>query len=157
MQEIDYFYFAYGSNLSRDRKSSRTGPIREARRCRLMDFRLTFNKKGRNGQVYANVESAPGQEVWGVLYRCDEQAMKKMDEHEGVSSGDYRRETVKVIADDGKVYAALAYVALKTCPEGFPSPDYLQKIVRGAKEHCLPDAYVSKIELQARQADRPGR
>ena len=43
MSTDDRWYFAYGSNLSKERMQRRTGPIAAARVAQLKDFRLAFN------------------------------------------------------------------------------------------------------------------
>ncbi len=84
----DRWYFAYGSNLSRDQKQARTGPIRDARRCRLPGYRWVFNKRGSSkNPVFANIVQDAGHEVWGVAYLCGRSAFEKMDTYEGVGGG----------------------------------------------------------------------
>jgi len=65
----DVWYFAYGSNLDPYQKENRTGPIREAKRARLPNYRFAFNKikniEEKTG--YANVMPDDGQK-FGVLY-----------------------------------------------------------------------------------------
>ena len=82
----DQWYFAYGSNLDIDQKQARTKGIRQAVRCRLRGYRLACNKRGRNGDVYANIVPDAAAEVWGVIYLCCPDALLKMDRCEGVES-----------------------------------------------------------------------
>ena len=147
----DAWYFAYGSNLSPDQKEQRTGSIREAVRCWLPDYRLAFNKRGRGGQCYANIVPEPGQEVWGVIYLCDEGAFQRMDRCEGVAGGHYVRETIRVVLESGEERDAITYIAGNRflCPEGAPSREYLGKIVDGALHHGLPQEYISQLQSKA--------
>jgi gamma-glutamylcyclotransferase (GGCT)/AIG2-like uncharacterized protein YtfP len=107
----DAWYFAYGSNLSVDRKQLRTGRIRKAIRCQLPDYRLAFNKRGSHGDIYANIVHEPGQSVWGVIYLCNAAAMRELDRYEGVAGGHYERLTVEVVTDQGEWVEAVTYVA----------------------------------------------
>jgi cation transport regulator ChaC len=66
----DQWYFAYGSNLSREEKENRTGPIMEARRTRLHGYCIAFNKRGNDRTSKANIIQQEGATVWGVIYRC---------------------------------------------------------------------------------------
>ena len=153
MMPDDTFYFAYGSNLSIDRKQQRTGAIRSARLACLKDYRFAFNKGGASGEVYANIVPALGEVVWGVVYLCNPQAMTWLDEYEGVEGGHYRRITVEVHTNGGQIVRAETYIA----GEGFivkesrPSRSYLERILRGAEEHNLPAEHVRRIEELAGQ------
>jgi len=71
-----------------------------------------------------------------------------MDIFEGVSSGHYLRQTVEVVTRSGEAIEAVTYIAAPehVCDEQAPSADYLERIVRGAREHGLPEKYVRWIE-----------
>jgi len=144
----DQWYFAYGSNLSVGQKELRTGRIRRAIRCRLPGYAFAFNKRGRNGQVYANIVANSKSEVWGVVYLCNPEAMRAMDQYEGVASGHYKRIPVRVVQDTGEETDAITYIAGAdyVCEPGKPSREYLERIVSGAKHHGLPDEYVERIK-----------
>src|SRR5258708_3117388 len=93
---MDRWYFAYGSNLLRDQMVARTGPIRTGddrpRIARLPNYRLAYNLLGSDGQVYANIVE-PGNGVLGVVYRCEWEALEKLD---GYEHGYERREVVVI-------------------------------------------------------------
>ena len=158
-RRVDRWYFAYGSNLCIDQKQKRTGVIRRAVRCRLTEYRFAFNKRGRNGEVFANIMPAPGHEVWGVVYLCSPAALREMDKHEGVSGGDYRHLPIEVVTDDGEKLNALTYVAgvAFVCEERVPSKTYISRIMRGARHHKLPAAYIKAIRDLAGTARRSRR
>lgn len=148
----DQWYFAYGSNLCIDQKEERTGLIRQAVRCRLPGFRFAFNKRGKRGQIYANIVPDDTAEVWGIAYLCNQEAIEKMDRHEGVASGHYERLFVTLEKQAGEKVEAITYVAGKdfVCESGKPSKKYLLKIVSGARHHSLPEEYVAQIESLAK-------
>ena len=87
----DRWYFAYGSNLLTDQMVKRTGPIRQAFRCRLKGFRFAFNQQSDDGQIYANIVHDLTSEVRGVVYLFDPMAFEKMDHYEGVADDHYER------------------------------------------------------------------
>jgi cation transport regulator ChaC len=147
----DRWYFAYGSNLLVEQKIDRTGPIRQAIRCRLTGFRFVFNKRGDDGQIFANIVPDEAAEVWGVAYLCNPQAIEKMDRREGVARGDYEHKQVTVTTDGGKSLNALTYVAGADfiCEPGSPQAGYLSKIINGARQHQLPEDYIARIERLA--------
>lgn len=148
----DTWYFAYGSNLDTVRKEMRTGTIRECHAAKLAGYRLAFNKRGSNGDVYANLIASPTEEVLGVVYYCSEQAIQELDRCEGVASGHYRRCSVEVETLDGRrrlnadVYIAEPEFA---CEETTPSEQYLSHILRGARTHQLPTSYLRMIRIRA--------
>jgi gamma-glutamylcyclotransferase len=144
------WYFAYGSNLCVEQMVRRTGPMGEREErpqvARLPGYRLVFNMRGSDGQVYANV-TQPGDEVIGVLYRCGEAALARLDVYEE----GYDRRQVLVTLENGATREAMAYIARPECTtdEAAPSPEYLEIILRGAKRQGLPQEYIASIESQA--------
>jgi len=146
----DLWYFAYGSNLDVERKEDRTGSIREAHIARLSGYRLAFNKRGANGEIYANLLPNPTEEVYGVIYRCTPEALVELDYHEGVSSEHDRQETIQVKTLAGQTLHAIAYVANPQyiIPGSPPSDEYLGHILRGARSHGLTSSVIRAIETQ---------
>jgi gamma-glutamylcyclotransferase (GGCT)/AIG2-like uncharacterized protein YtfP len=143
------WYFAYGSNLCVEQMIQRTGPMDEEERpciARLPGYRLVFNMRGDDGQVYANITQT-GDGVIGVLYHCGEAALARLDVYEE----GYDRRRVTVTLASGATRDAMAYVARPECTtdEGAPSARYLEIILRGAKRQGLPAAYIASIETQA--------
>ncbi len=138
------WYFAYGSNLCIEQMSLRTGPMDEqtGRIARLPGHRLLFNMRGDDGQVYANLAPGSGG-VIGVVYFCGEAALAKLDVYEE----GYDRRRVVVTLENGETMEAMAYVARPehTTADGAPSAEYLEIILRGARRHGLPEAYIASI------------
>jgi len=141
------WYFAYGSNLCTAQMAARTGVAHagRARRARLPGHRLAFNMRD-GGSTYANVVR-PGDGVSGVLYWCGRRELAALD---GFEVG-YERVPVEVLDEAGVRLDAVAYVAR---PEfvtagDHPATAYLRRIVRGAREHGLPEEYVRVIEAAA--------
>lgn len=144
----DAWYFAYGSNMSMKRKEGRTSPIRQAVRCRLPGHRLTFNKRHQRYAVSANIVADDDEEVWGVIYLCDEETMQELDECEGVRGRHYNRAKVNVLTGSGETIEAVTYIAGEDflCDEAQPHNEYLQLILDGARDHDLPEWYVEQIK-----------
>jgi gamma-glutamylcyclotransferase len=144
---MDHWQFAYGSNLFSDQMAARTGPIRTSedrpRIAFLPGHRLTFNMRGEDGQIYANIVQ-PGDGVHGVIYRCCQESLKKLDDYED----GYERKEMVVIADNCIELVAFVYVARPEWVTAEASPDaaYLQKILIGARAHCLPEEYIRAME-----------
>jgi gamma-glutamylcyclotransferase len=147
----DSWYFAYGSNLDIDQKELRTGTIRHAEACCLPGYRFLFNKRGSNGQRFANIVPDRSADVWGVAYLCSPAAMREMDRFEGVAGGHYFRVPVRLLTRTGEPRDAVTYVAgaKYLCEEATPTEAYLQKILKGALHHGLPEEYIRFIEAAA--------
>lgn len=148
------WYFAYGSNLLAEQMARRIGPLspheNRPRRASLPHYRLVFNMRGEGDQVFANIQS-PGKGVLGVVYWCSPEALARLDEYER----GYERRRVLVTAEDGEQMEAFVYVA---GPPNLvygrrPAAEYLRRIVTGARQHGLPEAYIREIEVAAGRAD----
>jgi gamma-glutamylcyclotransferase len=143
---MDQWYFAYGSNLCIEQMIERTGPFPPAeapRLARLPDYRLAFNVRGEDGQAFANLMS-PGDGVLGVVYSCAPEALIKMD----VFEKGYQRGSVRVVLENGDNLEAVTYFAepVHVATGLRPRAEYLQRILRGARQHGLPEAYIREME-----------
>lgn len=138
-------FFAYGALLNKRKLRRLCLDAVSLGRARLPDHRLAFTRYSRadKGGV-ADVVPAPGESVWGALYDIDDACLEALDAYEEAPRA-YRRESARVIAEDGVEREAVVYVANRT-GDFAPSRQYLSLIVRGAREHGLPEAYVRAIE-----------
>lgn len=141
------WYFAYGSNLSRTQAKRRLGTVPVAQVAQLRGYHLGFNKRSNDGTGKANIIRDPSCSVWGVIYCCTEADIKRLDFYEGVKWGHYRHEFVRVITSTGQAITALTYVAGEDFIDEtlWPSADYLETILEGAKEHGLPVEYIAEL------------
>ena len=143
----DLWYFAYGSNLDRSQKVARTGTIREGRVCKLPNFSLIFNKRSTKHGSAANIVAQVGSAVWGVAFRCDGEAIAKMNAWEK----GYRQLGVIVEELSGGQLDAITYVAEPSSlsTNSSPSPAYVASILSGAKQWGLPAEYINSIRVLA--------
>ncbi len=106
---------------------------------------------GSDGNVYANLLT-PGEGVLGVIYSCGEAHLKKLDAFEE----GYERRVVRVRLENGDEREAFTYFAesasMGQCSR--PTAIYLAKILDGARQHGLPDAYIRKLEATAKNEER---
>ncbi len=134
-------YFAYGSNMDPDRMNARVGTARVVGRGVLLDMRLSCNKRGRDGSGKANIVVAAGEEVWGVAYALPSANLARLDEFEQ----GYRRADVEIALDGGSPLTAQTYVAETLTDDPTPFDWYKELMLRGARVHGLPDAYLEQL------------
>lgn len=144
------WYFAYGSNLWIEQMVARTGPLPSdphPRIARLFGYRLAFNMRAGDGQMYANIVS-PGECVLGVIYPAAAGVFEKLDAFEV----GYDRERITVVDLAGNSIEAFVYRAkpAHVFDGSTPSAEYLRRILRGGRQHSLPEAYLHEIEVAAR-------
>jgi gamma-glutamylcyclotransferase len=145
----EVWYFAYGANMD-DRTFRIRRGIQPLDRGvgRVRGYRLRFNLEGRpKGKAApANLYPEAGAEVWGVLYRITRRNLMHLDAMEGVPGRGYRHAIVEVETHDGRLVAAVAYIADGRDGDGKPSLRYLTLLREGAKAHGLPVDYVRFLE-----------
>jgi len=129
------WYFAYGSNLSKERLRRRIGEWMEEHNATLKGFRLTFAKSySGHTSGKADIKPDPSGEVKGVIYSVTESQLSKLDKYEGVGIGVYRRKRVNV-ESEGKLVSATTYVMVREICPLKPSNEYLEHILKGLEEH----------------------
>jgi len=152
------WYFAYGSNLDpRTFQGRRRMRPCEARRARLDGWRLVFDLPvGRGERGVANLARDAEATVHGVAYRISDWGAVWLDRTEGVPRA-YRRIAVELALEDGKTLLAFTYQSPRSRADRKPSRRYMNLILRGARHHGLPDAWVRTLrdfELAADERDR---
>ncbi|XP_062254341.1 gamma-glutamylcyclotransferase [Platichthys flesus] len=143
-----FLYFAYGSNLLKERLQLRNPSATVNCVAMLKDYKLEFgNHKGLasvrwHGGV-ATIEHCPGEEVWGVVWRVDNSDLESLDSQENVTLGRYNPVDVSVNTK-GQELNCRTYI-MNSCVYAPPSPHYLQVIVMGAEQNGLPREYQEKL------------
>ncbi len=137
-------YFAYGSNMLRERLVARVSTAEGVAVGVARDYRLDFAKISVDGSGKGDMVASPGDEVWGVLYELDADQKAALDEHEGRH---YRAREIVVSTPSGD-QAAWAYVAEphRRDPSKVPYDWYVALIVAGARQGGLPEPYVQALE-----------
>jgi len=93
-----------------------------------------------------HIEKKRGNILYGVLYEISAEDLSSLDKMTRVKEGRYEKRYLNVSGQDGKKYEAVAHV-IKT-PKGkcYPTTEYLEHMIKGAKEHNFPKAYVASLE-----------
>ena len=151
---MEKWYFAYGSNLKRDRLRERIGEWKQEQRAILKGFALTFAKGYSNHESgYANIKACSETQVEGAVYLITEDQFRDLDRCEGVALGVYRRRLVDV-ETNGKLIAATAYDMNKEICSLRPSAKYLNYILDGLREHGYAESIIKKVEETAKKRYR---
>lgn len=147
------WYFAYGGNMS-ERVFIQRRRIRpaETRIGRLRGYRLVFTVAGgmRPGiSAPANIAEAPGETVYGVLYRLPLRQFVRLDAGEG-RHYDYLWTEAEDAA--GHRLPVVTYNVTQAAPEGRPGRSYLNTIREAARQRGLPEDYVAFLDhVEARE------
>ncbi|WP_268960447.1 gamma-glutamylcyclotransferase family protein [Paraburkholderia metrosideri] len=141
-----FFYFAYGSNMSTRRIVARLPSAKTIATGFMIGYKLVFDKVSKDGSGKCDCEhtGSVGDRVYGVIFvvLCSERAA--FDRFEGVGTG-YKPSAVRVDTDAGEM-SALTYVATNRQSGLPPYAWYKQHVLVGAHEANLPEDYVRKIE-----------
>ena len=138
-------YFAYGSNMLRERLVARVSTAQAVAVGVVRDYRLDFAKVSNDHSGKGDMVATSGDEVWGVLYEFDASQKADLDKHEGPH---YRAQEVVVSTLSGDE-TAWAYMAEphRRDPSKVPYDWYLALIVAGARQGGLPAAYIRMLEV----------
>ncbi|XP_074469303.1 gamma-glutamylcyclotransferase a [Sebastes fasciatus] len=144
-----FMYFAFGSNLLKERLQLLNPSAMFSTTGRLQDYKLNFglwdkhvNSTWHGGA--ATIEACPGAEVWGVIWTLSNENLPSLDKQEGVSSGIYSPREVSVETDKGLVLCRTYQMNnFHACP---PSPQYKEVVCLGAEQNGLPVEYLKKLE-----------
>ncbi|XP_072249460.1 gamma-glutamylcyclotransferase [Leuresthes tenuis] len=143
-----FLYFAYGSNLLKERLQLKNPSAAVYCVARLKNYRLVFgNHKGLASDRWhggvATIEHSPGNEVWGVVWRMNISDLQSLDSQENVTLGTYSPVEL-LVKTKGQELNCRTYI-MNSCVYAPPSPQYLQVIVMGAEQNGLPKDYQEKL------------
>jgi gamma-glutamylcyclotransferase len=132
-------YFAYGSNMLRERLRARVPSAGAIGVAMLPDYRLDFAKVSTDKSGKADVVRVPGSSTYGVLFELDERELAALDRAEGA---DYQRDLIDVGFGDAVVKACCYFAKDSRRQVGLlPYCWYVALIKAGATQHALPETY----------------
>lgn len=140
-------YFAYGSNLSVRRLHNRLQSVTIRCVVRLPAYKLIFHKKSVDGSAKCDALHTENRDdcVIGVLYEIQKTEKPILDRIEERGYG-YEEKIVNVLTAQGKTIETLSYFAKKIDSSLKPYHWYKEHVLRGAREHHFPSAYIQMIE-----------
>lgn len=141
-------YFAYGSNMLTERLKQRVPGARCLGVARALGRRLTFHKRSSDESGKCDIPTTENNSdvVHGVLFDVPDGQRSDLDKAEGVGHG-YEAGPIKVLDSTSSLVPATAYFATANAidPELIPYDWYHCLVVAGARQHRLPDDYVSSV------------
>ncbi|KJH45832.1 AIG2-like family protein [Dictyocaulus viviparus] len=137
-----FHYFAYGSNLLKERIQVQIKGAEYVNNGVLKDYELDFvaySKRWHGG--LATIKKMPGSEVHGCVWYVPEEFAEELDRQE---TG-YHRLTVSIQCDNGLMECRTYQYSDSKALSLAPSPHYKTVIVAGAVEHSLPSSYIKTL------------
>jgi hypothetical protein len=147
LKENSICYFAYGSNMSTKRLQKRIPDAKFIGVASLKDFQFACNKKSNSVSGKGNIFPNKNACIWGVVFQLPHDAILNLD---GVEIG-YERITVQVLCNN-KSLDCETYISQEITSE-LPFDWYLDYIIKGAKEHRLPEEYIHMLTQIPVKAD----
>ena len=144
---MSVYYFAFGSNMNRERMKERKVEFTEMQKGSIKNWKLVFNKiKDKNkGIGYANIVPKTGSIVEGIIYKVSEDSMQKLDKFEGVPDH-YQRKNMFVENDYKESINCIVYIAnpskVNDCLK--PEKEYLGHLFEG--KEFLSENYFSNLK-----------
>jgi gamma-glutamylcyclotransferase (GGCT)/AIG2-like uncharacterized protein YtfP len=151
-------YFAYGSNMSSRRIINHCSTANFIEVAKIDGCSFSFNKRSsidKSGKANIVQTGKDSDIVWGVLFEIDENQKNDLDAVEGKGEG-YDEQIIKVTDSNGQEHECIAYIATEAKyldDSLIPFNWYKEHCLIGAKEHNLPEAYISILEAQTATAD----
>jgi len=147
-------YFAYGSNMAAARLQRRIPSAERIGVASLPGHRLVFrvaSTKDGSGKCDA-CPTGNGDLLLGVLYRMDPAEKPILDRYEGTGV-EYRDAWLEVELGGGEKVEALIYLGTNLDPDLRPYSWYVEHVIRGAEENCLPHDYIATIRAVPTMSD----
>lgn len=156
--------FQYGSNCSESEMNSKTRLCGDANFVDIAetveDYELVFDvQSAGRGCAASDIVRKAGGKVWGVLYEVPDYLIhrktakarkrKSFDQIEGEGLN-YQRQTIQVRRRNGDITTALTYTVIDPKPGLKTNTEYVGHIVRGLRDHKVPDEYIAKVKAIAK-------
>jgi hypothetical protein len=141
-------YFAYGSNMSRERLEARTETVVHRGHAVLREWSHSFTHLGRDGTGKGNIIETAGHEVHGVLYELSHEQFEILHYYE------WGYDLVKVPVERqacGSELTALTYTSIDVLHDLQPKDEYVEHYLQGMRENRIPEHYLEFIRRQAKK------
>lgn len=152
------YYFAYAGNMNLSQIKMSCASPKKVAVAKIDDHKLEFYDYAKMWDgAQETLTPEPGSEVWGVIYELNMPDTDKLDLWHNVKfdgSGFYFHSPAKATAADGTQYDVLFYKKNQLVKAAPPSRQYVEYIVKGARESGLPEDYIARLEaVETKEAD----
>jgi len=138
-------YFAYGANMDVETLKERNVGVKPVATGKVRDVRLVFHVPGGDNTGMADLMDDRRSHVHGVVYDVPESSLAGLHVYDNIERGRYRRQQMTVHTAQGEL-SCVVYRGAKFRSGLKPSADYLNRLIRGAKHHGLPEHYLTFLE-----------
>lgn len=151
-EQQTFLYFAYGSNLLRERLQLSNPSASYLQVAKLENYKLIFDSQtdlelSTWHGAPASIVAEEGACVWGTVWLMDRKDISSLDKQEGVPQQVYKPLQVKVKATTGETLECRTYQLVSLRNENHqPSPQYLRVIINGALMCGLPADYIDMLK-----------
>lgn len=150
MNDMTFYYFAYGSNMLTERlKADDRCPGARVCGCAFAEGTIIeFSKRSvLDGSGKAALSRAAGQRTPGVLFKIPNAESSALDRAEGARNGYHRCDAFPVHrSGSDAIVQAVTYLAKSPEANLKPYDWYLALIIAGAQQHGLGDDYIAKLQ-----------
>ena len=125
------YYFAYGSNLSKNQMRERCPDSKPGYLVTLPNYKLVsvgWSRKWRGGVV--TIKRFTDGKVPGAVYEVSELCLQRLDKYED----GYDRLKVMVFSEDGESFEAVTYIKSGQMEETAPSQEYVSIMRQGYRD-----------------------
>jgi hypothetical protein len=145
------FLFIYCEWLDSDLVKKSLPDVKFVSKATLKDHKVAFSsftEDVSDEMMYGgcHLEGAPGQTLYGVLYEISDGELAKLDKLTRVEEGRYAKKYPTVLDGSGKSYHAVAHSIKNPKGPSRPTKDYMDHMIKGAKEHGFPESYIDLLE-----------
>ena len=144
-------YFAYGSNMLKNRLENqgnrvtpKIGSVIDKGAAKLSGYKITFNNlSALDGSGKTNIIQDEKAIAWGVIYELAYDQIERLDR---IEKG-YKRIPIVVDYNNEQIEVD-TYLATEDYVQEnlFPTTEYLELLIQGAKEHNFPQDYQVFLE-----------
>src|SRR5215471_5874685 len=135
-------HFSYGAGMSQAQMDQRCPGSTFVAIGHINEYELVFDGYfPKRGGPVANIVPRSGKTVRGVLYQVPQQVFRQLGESK---RGQFESVELPVLINDTNEPLKAAVFLRKAQPVGIPPADYLDLLLKGARERHLPEYYIAE-------------
>jgi hypothetical protein len=141
MNEIKYYYFAYGGNTNNNHMTTSYPNSKFFSIGLLYNYKLAFRKSLNNlnlENAYCDIDYQENKTVYGIIYELSLDDINKLDDQEynGIL---YKRISIDIQLLNHQIIKCYTYIMInKDMPYSKPNDRYYKVVIDGYNYHNLP-------------------